>query len=106
MWGGGDCNALWMQLLVHFRKEKERKGSNPVTSKMSHTERYQSSQTEFRAFCNVCKQPHLTGLGAEGSSWLLIGLVWGWDFSPVCLLLGGGGCLVSPFFFLRFMVKA
>lgn len=56
---------------------------------MSHTERYQSSQTEFRAFCNVCRQPHLTELDAEGSSWPLIGLVWGWHFSPVCCWEGG-----------------
>lgn len=76
--------------LVHFRKEKERKGSNRVISKMSHTERYQSSQAEFRAFCNVCREPHLTGLYAERSSWLLIDLVWTWDFSPVRLLLGEG----------------
>lgn len=37
MWGGGDCKALWMQLLVHFRKEKERNGSNPIMSKMPRT---------------------------------------------------------------------
>lgn len=37
MWGGGECKALWMQLSVHFRREKERKASNPVMSKMPHT---------------------------------------------------------------------
>lgn len=36
MWWEGDCKAIRMQLLVHFRREKERNGNNPVMSKMPH----------------------------------------------------------------------